>query len=51
MEATSNLSFKKKKKAWALLVTVIEKVYQDQLDNARNQKVELEIQVEILIVQ
>lgn len=51
MAVISNLDFKKKRKVWVLLVTVIEKVYQDRLDKARNKKVGPEIQVEILTVQ
>ena len=38
MAVISNLDFKKKRKVWVLLVTVIEKVYQDRLDKARNKK-------------
>jgi hypothetical protein len=51
MAVINNLSFKKKRKVWALLVTEIEKVYRDRRDKARNKKVGLEIQAETLIVQ
>ena len=51
MKVFSNSSFKKKRKAWVLLVTVIEKVYRDRLDKAKNKKSGLGIQAEILIVQ
>ena len=51
MKVFSNLNSKKKRKAWVLLVTVIEKVYRDRLDKAKNKKSGLEIQAEILIVQ
>lgn len=51
MVVINNLNFKKKKKVWVLLVIVIEKVYQDPQDKAKNKKVGQGIQAETSIVQ